>query len=348
MKNILLATTMIVATAGMASADVKNFSFSGYGRFGYVYNSQNAPGATHASLASRLRFNIDAATTSDGGIQFGARIRMESNGGSTSFTSYAPPAPGAIPGAIGTFLSQSGATWNSANFYVVANGLRLEVGNTNTAYDSTALYYNSEMGFQDSSYAEGDYSYYSYDSGPSSPLKTGIFFSYSAGPLNARISYVNPNQYLSTLPTNRQAEVGVSADYVFGQFTVAGAYVQNGLGYKGNNQWFGGVAYAVSSVANIGFNHYNEPGAGSAANILTGGVGGSWNTLYGNYTMGAITAKAYVGQNTTKVGTNGVKQSTAFGLGADYALGGSTRLSGSIQHGFNGATGGDLGVRFDF
>ena len=41
MKNILFATTALVATAGVAAADV---TFGGYGRFGMDYNQARAVG----------------------------------------------------------------------------------------------------------------------------------------------------------------------------------------------------------------------------------------------------------------------------------------------------------------
>ena len=51
MKKVLFATTALVATAGVAAADV---TFSGYGRFGVIY-ADNEGGDDETSITSRLR-----------------------------------------------------------------------------------------------------------------------------------------------------------------------------------------------------------------------------------------------------------------------------------------------------
>jgi outer membrane protein OmpU len=321
MKKILLATTLLAGFAGAASADV---TLSGYGRFGMVYFSN--PGLSPLSalggagqqtrktvLDTRLRINLDAKMTTDGGVNFGGRIRMQSDNGSTA----------------------GGARLSSAKLFAESNGMRLEVGNVETAYDSAALFYNSEMGFEDSSVGESDYGFASFSSGPYSaltPNRMGVFLGYSAGPLNARISYINPDQTLSHLPAGVASEMGVSADYTFGAFTVSGAYVANANGAKKDKENFVGVAYAMSSNVNIGLNHYYGTNMGNTT------------TLYGSYGMGAITLRGYVTNNDLKANKN----STVGGIGADYDLGGGARLSGSVRPDFNGDTSADLGVRFNF
>lgn len=309
MKNILLATTVLAGFASAASAEV---TFSGYGRFGLVYNSNPGVGFTKATLDQRFRLNINAKTVTDGGVTFGGRVRLQDSSGGT------------------------GATLNQNMLYAESNGLRLEVGNASEALDSVALFYNSEMGYKDSSFGEA-YGFYSYTSTPSSATRTGVFFSYSAGPLNARISYINPNQYVTKQAVGADKEISVSADYKFGQFTVAAGAAKNASGVKDAFYNFVGAAYAVSPDINVGLNYNNfSGGPGTAATSIT--------TLYGNYTMGAITLRAYVANTNSKA----VKNQTVAGIGADYALGGGVRLSGSIRPDYNGDTQADIGVRFDF
>jgi outer membrane protein OmpU len=72
MKKLLIATTALVATTGVAVADV---TISGLGRFGLDYNSGAAAGTTKTQIDARLRFNIDASMTTDTGVTFGGRIR---------------------------------------------------------------------------------------------------------------------------------------------------------------------------------------------------------------------------------------------------------------------------------
>ena len=82
MKKVLFATTALVATAGVAAADV---TFGGYGRFGVMYSSAAGPngiaqtfgddgtGDSSLDITSRFRLQIDATAESDAGVTFGAR-----------------------------------------------------------------------------------------------------------------------------------------------------------------------------------------------------------------------------------------------------------------------------------
>jgi outer membrane protein OmpU len=66
-------------------------------------------------------------------------------------------------------------------------------------------------------------------------------------------------------------------------------------------------------------------------------------TLYGNYKMDAITLRGYIANN------NAVGNATdnAFGIGADYDLGGAT-LAGGVERGYAKQTRANLGVKFSF
>ena len=345
MKKILLATTVLASFAGAASAEVV---FSGYGRFGLEYNNKpntfnytdgtkagtfTLHGTNNASsiISDRIRLNIDGKTVTDGGITFGGRIRIQASSGQYN-------------GAGG------GGTVNAPQLYAVANGFRLEVGNVNEALDSVALFYNSEMGYEDSSNGEA-YGFYSYASTPfGNANRNGVFFSYAMAGLNLRASYIKPDQTVAKNPAGVAGEFSASADYVYGPFTFAAGGASHAEGVSKAFYNFVGAAYAVSPDINVGLNYNN------ANNIVLPGYTGiagfagnhsqvtSITTLYGNYTMGAITLRAYI------AGTNAdyVKQKYVGGLGADYALGGGTRLSGSIRPDYAGNTTADVGVRFDF
>ncbi|MGO4909720.1 porin [Pseudorhodobacter sp. W20_MBD10_FR17] len=65
MKNILIATTALVATAGIAHAEV---AVSGSAKAGLIYNSE---GSTTVKLLSKANVAFDASGESDGGLQFG-------------------------------------------------------------------------------------------------------------------------------------------------------------------------------------------------------------------------------------------------------------------------------------
>ena len=73
MKKVLFATTALIATAGMASADI---SMGGFGRFGIVH----ADGAANETyLTQRMRLTVTGTTESDAGVKFEGRMRVESN-----------------------------------------------------------------------------------------------------------------------------------------------------------------------------------------------------------------------------------------------------------------------------
>lgn len=339
MKKVLLATTVLAGFASAAVADdATKVKISGYGRFGIVNNSAAGAGVSKTQVVNRLRFNIDASTTTDSGVEFGARLRLQNTTGN------------------------AGTTGNDALLYTSYEGLRVEVGNTNTAYDSAALLWDSEMGYRDTSFGDPfEYTFY-YDStagGSKSAISTnymGVYASYTVGDFTGQVSYVNPNQGVTSLKAinpSLSAETSLAAQYKFGAISVSAALVQNGAGINGNNPWFIGAAYAINENANVGLNYIDEH-MGATAMANQGAVYGTaidpgkTTTLYGNYKMDAITLKGYVAHNDNPAN----KTNNAYGIGADYDLGGA-RLSGSIQRGY-GVVGGktptvvDLGVRFDF
>jgi outer membrane protein OmpU len=306
MKKILLSTAIIVATAGVAAAEV---TLSGSGRFGIVNNDSTAPGVSETVISYRLRFNVDAKLEADNGVTYGGRIRFQNTEGNTT------------------------SPFSPAMLYVESNGLRVEVGNSNTAYDSVALMYNPELGYRGTSFGDPLGSYYSFNSGPyaaSDVNRVGIYVAYSINGLNLKASFVQADQTTDEgLVAGDENESSIAIDYTFGQVTLAAAATDNGNGFEGNDLVFVGAAYAFSDVGNVGIN-YNDNG------FIPETI-----TLYGNYKFGATTVGAYV----TDVDVSGAD--TAYGIGASYDLGGAT-LAGSVQSGFASEIITDIGVSMNF
>jgi outer membrane protein OmpU len=315
MKKILLSTAIIVATAGVAAAEV---TLSGSGRFGIVNNDSTPAGVSETVISSRLRFNVDAKLESDNGVTYGGRIRFQNSTGQTT------------------------APFSPAMLYVESNGLRVEVGNSNTAYDSVALMYNPELGYRGTSFGDPQGAYYGFNSGPYSafdPLnpgvagnenRVGIYVAYSINGLNLKASFIQSDQTSNEgLLFGDEDESSIAVDYTFGQVTLAAAAANDAAGIAGNDLVFVGAAYAFSDLGTVGIN-YNDNGFLAAT-----------TTLYGNYKFGATTVGAYV----TDPDIAGAD--TAYGIGASYDLGGAT-LAGSIQSGFGGEVISDLGVSMNF
>jgi outer membrane protein OmpU len=313
MKKLLLTTALLAATAGAAAAEV---TLSGSGRFGLIYDESLddgdvAGGVQHSNtyLAYRLRINVNAKFEADNGVTYGGRIRFQDNNAGAAY-------------------------FSPAMLYVEASGVRVEVGNANTAIDSVALMYNPEIGFTESSYGDPQGSFFSFSSGGYDADRVGIYAAYSVSGVNLKASYVQADQFVSSDDAN---ETSIAADYTFGQFTVAAAYADKGAGIEGNYITFVGAAYAINDVANVGLN-YNDNGLATVGKTVT---------LYGNYTVNGITLGAYVSSADGFKADGVTDADTAYGLGAAYDLGGAT-LAGAVHSSFEGDMSADLGVRMSF
>jgi outer membrane protein OmpU len=387
MKKVLFATTALMLTGGMAMAEV---TIGGNARFGLLYQETDRDTDTETTISYRLRFNIDASKETDSGVTFGGRIRMQYNSSDSDAIDLlvTDGATGAVVrDGDGDFVFAQGGTagagLNAAKIYASFEGMTVEVGNVDTAYDSAALLYNSELGYLDRSFGDPQGFYYSYSSSPydlAEQDRVGIAFTYSVGDFNGRISWVTPNQFGDTLDStcdgtletvdfgdgrgpldnvctgddtfgqlvedDRADEFGLSADYAFDAFTISGAYTQDGNGISGNDLGFIGVEYAVGDVGGVGL-LWIDNGDVAPDDDDFGDLGQQW-TLYGNYKFDAWIVKGYIAYNNElgdAAGDDG--QDTVYGIGADYDLGGAT-LSGSVQQGYSGNTTADIGVRFSF
>ncbi|WP_111559822.1 porin [Paracoccus sediminilitoris] len=337
MKKVLFATTALVLTAGIAAADV---TISGYGRTGVLYQEDGVRGdrvdaagnvysASDAIVQSRLRMNIDATTSTDQDVEFGGRIRIQWDQGDQETT----VAPGYV--------------------YVTSNGLTVEIGNSNTAYDSAALMYNSEIGIYSRSFgnSRGDFFAYNTDGYPSYQNVIdatnqrradymGVLVKYAIAGVNLRFSQVDPDQVYDNLGGDDEKEYSVSADYVWNDMlTLSAAYVKNGAGIDDNDQFFVGGEYAFNDKTDIGMLYFDNGEVENDDSEL-----GKTVTLYGSYEVAPLTTvSAYVTNNDAEDNDT----DNAYGLGASYDLGGA-KLAGSVQRGYNEKVTADMGVQFNF
>lgn len=328
MKKVLFATTALVFSAGFAAAEV---SISGYGRFGASYDSSADDNDSQKStswIEQRLRLNIDALTTTDGGVEFGGRIRLQFDDGNDS-TGTAP-----------------------ALLYVSYGGLRVEVGNANTAFDSDPLAQNSEIGLTERSFGDPrsaflSYNTYAYDT----DNRTGIYAQYSIAGFTARGSYVDPDQKSDDQPIvdgiGLVSEKSVSFSYETGPLTISAAGNWDSAGIKKNNVWFIGGLYQFTDQFSAGLNYIDEGYEGWNKE----GDLGKTVVVYGTYAIDAVALHAYIANNDA----DDNKSDTTYGLGADYDLGGGTKLLGSIERGYGSKSSdkdeetiAQFGVKFNF
>ena len=83
MKKILLATTVLVGTAGFASAEV---TLSGNGRMGITYAETAAVGDKETSFNSRVRASVNMSASTDGGLEFGGSFGIHDAGAAAGGT----------------------------------------------------------------------------------------------------------------------------------------------------------------------------------------------------------------------------------------------------------------------
>ncbi|MBL4768700.1 MAG: porin, partial [Rhodobacteraceae bacterium] len=122
MKKILLLSTVLVGTAGMAAADIR---LSGGARFGIVYKGGETVNSK-TQLHNRFTLNVDGTAEADNGLSFFARVRIRGgNQGDTSTSSSGVSAP------------RVGVTYS---------GFTVAVGNINGALESTPGLYDGAVG----------------------------------------------------------------------------------------------------------------------------------------------------------------------------------------------------------
>ncbi|UOA30700.1 Porin [Sulfitobacter sp. DSM 110093] len=175
MKKVLFATTALVATAGVAAADV---TFGGYGRFGIMYNDNDSTGGdSDTDVTSRFRLQIDATAESDAGVVFGARARIQQNNTDN----------GNDPAGTGI---------NGVRFFARSGGFEVGVGNIFGALESMPGQYPIDMGLTGLGY---DYTAFdgngdAYSSGGSGAAgSNGLEVLYSAGDLAVHVSASDTN-----------------------------------------------------------------------------------------------------------------------------------------------------------
>ena len=188
MKKVLLATTALALSAGVASAEV---ALSGSARMGLTYDSVSGD----AVLNNRMTVNIDASTETTSGLTFGARLRVRSSNGAM-------------------------ATVNGTRVYVKSGAVEVAVGNIYGAIDSMPGMYNSEVGLTALSDAgvvtAPVVNGWGFDGYASTGAANGVEVIYSAGAFTGHLSVTDSD--IGSGLVNRTAAYGA---YTMGDWTVA-------------------------------------------------------------------------------------------------------------------------------
>ncbi|MBT9383996.1 porin [Pseudooceanicola sp. CBS1P-1] len=162
MKKILFATTALALSAGAAAADV---SFTGFGRFAYVYDDPDA-GDSSTYLEQRLQLDILGTTETDGGLTLGGKFRTRSYDDGDANTT-----------------TNNGM--NAGQMFVSAGGLKVEVGNVDGALDNMSYIGLGTIGISNFVSPISSFAY----SSTGTTVDTGVAAIYSMGAFGAHVSY---------------------------------------------------------------------------------------------------------------------------------------------------------------
>ena len=313
MKKVLFATTALIATAGVAAADV---NLSGLARFGILYTDTAVAPAKKTRIEARFRLNIDASAESDNGLTFGARLRMQ--------------ADDTANGAMGaTFIADP-------RFSVASGGLEVGVGNINGAIASMPGLFAGSIGLSGLGWGNVVSNFASDTFTSSAAARNGVEVIYSAGSFGVHLSYseTTAQAAVAAVPGNAgKAAVAASkrtalaVSYNINDWTVA-------LGYQ-DSAAAADVKYVLTAGGKLG--SFDLGVAFAQANN-----GNNSATLSGAFAAGsATTVTAYIAMDEGKAEKN------TYGVGVVHNLGGGASIRGGVASN-HGSTLADLGLQFNF
>lgn len=340
MKKIFLTSTALVLTAGVAAADV---TVSGDGRMGVLYDDTGLASTNDRlsekkwQFTSRIRIKFAASGETDGGLAFGGSVRADHYDTSASaITNDAgdivaiDDGRGALQGAAGeVFISGS---FGKLSMGDVSGGAETVVGdlagvgltglgdqNENRyllgANDPNALYQYSVEGLTLALGLSDDEEYsvgIGYDG-----ASWGIGIGYERVPTGTPTGItIDGTNFITGVTESRTDHVIIGANATFAGFTIIGIY---------------GQANGITEDKNGKYEQYG---------------------LSGQYTFDATTVTAYWREQTAKDGDGGKSDSSQYGLGAAYDLGGGASVVAGVANlqgiGGESKTVGDLGLSFAF
>lgn len=195
MKKLLIATTALVMTAGMAAAEVK---LSGDARMGVAYDSEDW------NFSSRARVKFTLSGTTDSGLEFGASFKTSDlRGDSTQDPRNGSRGSVFLSGAFGKLTMGDVASAPEELF-----GDLSDVG-----------YLGDDQGTAGAGLTN-DIPYLTLDN----ETQSALLYTYSTGPISVAAAMSDGHGY-GTVAADESQAYSVAAAYTFGNYTV-------GLGYE--------------------------------------------------------------------------------------------------------------------
>jgi len=290
MKKILFATTALVATAGVAAADV---TFGGYARWGLDHVEGRVGDETR--IESRFRLIVTATTESDGGLTFGSQVRYQANEASSNYA--------------------VNAGFNSPRFWVSTGGLEISMGHIKGAMEFMPGMYDGSVGLTGLGYTNviTSYNVDFYTSGANG--RQGVDVSYSAGDFSAHLSHT-PSQAGYGVNGATERTAGWVA-YSFGDYSAAVGVQDSNV--AGDTEWVL-TASGAFGPANVTL-QVADNGNQVAADSMKYGLAASFD-------VGAATSvSAFVNHDETLAGGTGDEN---MGVGVVHDLGGGASVRGGL------------------
>ena len=282
MKTLLLASTALVATAGIAAADV---AISGYAEIGII--------GGEAYTDSRTQYHTDIDVTfsmtgeSDGGLAFGAKVDLDENGAFDNTT-------------------QGGET-----YFLSYGGLRLDMGVTDSAYDAAM----QEVALAGASIADDETEHAGYNGNSGMDGIHGgqiARVSYSASGLTVGVSAAVADSDAGNDNPALAIGAAYTADMGGTSVTVGGGYITQ----EDNADMLGiSVKAAMAGGFSVGVNF-------SETDYAAAGLENQTHMAIGvGYSMDALSIGLNYGVYNDHAGVDGDEDS-GFGVAATYDLGG--------------------------
>ncbi|WP_299285368.1 porin [uncultured Tateyamaria sp.] len=352
MKKVLFATTALIATTGMAAAEI---SFGGFGRFGLFYDD----GADEdVRVEQRFRLTATGTTTSDNGLEFEGRIRFQTDDN--------------VNGASGL------ANRSAAGFAVSTGGFRLDVGQVSDVIDSGDVvnYYGYGVGLTSFAEQSSGFGLPASGFGTSSDdteVAPTVKLRYQMGDFTVSASITDDSEISATSAAISDGEL-LASD---GTIVAAGGTLENTT-TTSRDEYQIGVGYSFGNYS-VGVAYGNEDGDVVASSVVDGVLTSTVNTnedfdfwavsfdgelgafafsiLIADYeknddTSYGFSVKYDVGAATDirfAFADNGVDgDDEVYAIGFQHGLGGGVSLRGGVGQATDGDTIADLGVVFNF
>ena len=321
MKNLLLASTALVLSAGVAAAEV---AVSGDARMGVASKYDAATDNTELNFSSRARVKFTLSGETDGGLGFGASFRADQAGTASKGTEGSVY----VSGAFGKVEMGDTVSAPEALF-----GDLPEIGFTDLEMNVNNAVISSVMPTigNDVPYITGDNA-----GGLTDFTGPAMLYTYTTGAISVAASMSDGKRG----GVDAAQEYALAGSYNFGSYAVGIGYEVLDLDGLGKAKQLG-----IAGTANFGdtaVKGYYAQGDDLLDGVDTYGLGVE-------SVFGATTVKGYY-QVIDASDIVGGEKIAAYGIGAEYDLGGGASVAGGIMDTDEAGTDAvyDLGMKFKF